>query len=327
MRADRLVYILLTMQQYGKTTARQLAEKLEVSERTVLRDMEALSAAGIPVIADRGSNGGWYLSEGYRTQLTGLNKGELQSLLVASPSAALADLGMHADYDSAFLKLLASLPPALRQDAEFTRQRLHVDGAGWHESGEACPHLPIVHSAVWEQRKLAFRYDKDEAGTERIVQPLGLVAKGSTWYAVAALPGEGGGLRSYRISRVKEARLLNETFERPGDFELSAYWAESTAAFKANLPRYPAVLRINERLLQRIRMARYAKIVRTEHADDGWLLADIEFQALDSACEYVLGLGAQIEVLEPAELRAAVIAQAKEIVALYGEQRGDLEAD
>jgi len=319
MRADRLVYILLTMQQRGKTTARQLAEKLEVSERTVLRDMEALGAAGIPVIADRGSNGGWYLAEGYRTQLTGLNRLELQSLLVANPSSALADLGMHADYEAAFLKLLASLPPALRQDAEFARQRLHVDGAGWHESGEACPHLPTVHAAVWEQRKLAFRYDKDEAGTERIAHPLGLVAKGSTWYAVAALPGEGG-LRSYRISRMKEARLLDETFERPADFELSTYWAESTAAFKANLPRYPAVVRINERLLQRIRMARYAKVIRTEHADDGWLLADIEFQALDSACEYVLGLGAQIEVLEPAELRAAVIAQVKAISAVYGER-------
>ncbi len=127
-----MLSILLLLQTNGRMTSRQLAEKLEVSERTIFRDMESLSMAGVPVFAERGSSGGWHLSEGYRTNLTGLKKDEIQSLLLMNPTGVLKDLGLDQDFDQAFLKLLAALPPSIRSDAEYVRQRIHIDGAGWH---------------------------------------------------------------------------------------------------------------------------------------------------------------------------------------------------
>ncbi|MDF2959963.1 MAG: YafY family transcriptional regulator, partial [Paenibacillus sp.] len=176
MRAERLLSILLCLQSYGKMTTRQLAEKVEVSERTITRDMEALSAAGIPIYALRGAAGGWSLSEGYRTNLTGLKAEEVQSLLLMNPSGIMNDLGLRSDFEGAFLKLLASLPPALRRDAEFMRERIHVDGAGWHQSEETFPYLAIVQEAIWEEKKLLIYYPKNGEITERLVEPLGLIA-------------------------------------------------------------------------------------------------------------------------------------------------------
>ncbi|MBP1990651.1 helix-turn-helix transcriptional regulator [Paenibacillus eucommiae] len=344
MRADRLLSILLLLQNHGRLSSRQLAEKLEVSERTIHRDMEALSASGIPVYAERGSNGGWALTEGYRTDLTGMKAGEIQALLLIRSSSLLSDLGMGADFEAAFQKLLAASPATVQKDAEYVRQRLHVDGAGWHQSNESLPHLAAVQEAVWEQRKLSIHYKRDGAVVQRIVHPLGLVAKRSVWYLVAAVYGkireigeiaESGEIakiegivgvveiegieemRTYRISRLLDAQMLEETFTPPADFDLAQYWGQSTEQFKSKLPRYPAHLRLSEKLLPRIAQERYIRVLHTYPAENGLIEAEVEFHTLESACEMLLGFGPLAEALAPAELRDRVISEARAIMALY----------
>src|SRR5688500_12144566 len=227
MRADRLVSIMLLWQLYRRLTAAELARRLEVSERTILRDMDALSTAGVPVTALRGTGGGWALAGGYRTNLTGLNAEEIQTLFAGLPDRLLSDLNLGRASDAAHVKLLAALPAAARAAAEYARSRIHVDVAGWGGADEALPHLPTIQEAVWQGRQLLFAYGSDcEGGAprERRVSPLGLVAKGGVWYLVAL---SGGEARSYRVSRVASARMTDEPCERPEGFDLAAFWAKS----------------------------------------------------------------------------------------------------
>jgi predicted DNA-binding transcriptional regulator YafY len=317
MRADRLLSILLLLQTHPRLTARDLAKRLEVSERTIHRDMEALGTAGVPVTAERGTGGGWSLLEGYRTNLTGLSEPEIQALLLAIPSRLLADLGLRQAADAALIKLLAALPAISRQTAEYARQRLHVDGAGWHEAAEAVPYLLPIQEAIWQERRLHLTYQRgDGTMVERLADPLGLVAKGGVWYLVAAVEGE---IRSYRVSRVQGVQMTEEPFVRPPDFDLAAYWAQSTADFKANLPRYPATLRADPAIVASMRQAdRYARVEHVGPLDaDGWLTLSMLFEEEHNACEYVLRFGPQVEVIEPASLRERVIRAAEGIVALY----------
>jgi predicted DNA-binding transcriptional regulator YafY len=237
MRADRLLSILLLLQMHQRITARELATRLEVSERTIHRDMEALSTAGIPVTAERGSSGGWSLLAEYSTNLTGLTEAEIQALFLTRPSHLLADLGLHQASEAAFIKLLAALPSLSRRDAEYVRQRIHIDATGWHHTDENVSCLATLQEAVWQERKVSLTYQRGDGPiVERMVDPLGLVAKGSTWYLVAAVDGE---VRTYRISRMQGASLTSEPCIRPRDFDLAAYWAQSSTNFVANLPRYP----------------------------------------------------------------------------------------
>lgn len=318
MRADRLLNLLLLLQNRGKMSSRQLAELLEVSERTIVRDIEALSAAGIPVYAERGSRGGWVLADSYRTNLTGMRPEEIVSLLLANHNELLKDLGIQGDFQAAYQKLLAAAPAPIRQDAELILERLHIDGAGWHASEEAFPWLSAVQEAVWAQRKLRIRYRKEEGITERIIHPLGLVAKRNVWY-VAAEQEPDGELRTFRISRLEEASLLDETFMRPEGFDLAAYWEQSTARFKSELPRYVARVRTTEAGLDRLRKERFIKVLQVENSDNqGQILAEVDLQTLDWACGVILRIGRDAEVLEPQELRERVISEAQAILALYG---------
>ncbi len=317
MRADRLLSILLLLQVHRRLTARTLAERLEVSERTILRDMEALGSAGVPVVADRGAGGGWRLLEGYRTDLTGLDPDEAQALFLAGPARLLADLGLDRAAEGALLKMLASLPSAARRSAEHARQRIHIDVTGWNRPGDAVPWLPALQEAVWQDRRIRFLYGRDdECPGERTVDPLGLVAKGSIWYLAAAIDGE---IRAYRVSRVQKAEILDEPCVRPEGFDLAAWWPQHSADFRANFPSYFATLRVPEALLPRMRYAgRFARIEGTEGPDEeGRLKVSIRFQLEEEAAEYALGLGAQVEVLEPQSLRERVIRMAREVVAFY----------
>ncbi len=315
MRADRLISILMLIQNYGKMTSRELAQKLEVSERTIFRDMEALSAAGIPVYAERGSSGGWSLSEGYQTSLTGLKSEEILTLLWAAPDQKLNDLGIQGNFQSAIQKLVAAAPKKIQQEVERVQQRIHIDGAGWHQSKETFPLLAAVQEAVWKEQKLRIHYQRNEDVVERVVAPLGLVAKRSIWYMIAEIEGE---LRTYRISRFVKADLLEGHFARPADFDLAQYWEQSTKQFTQNLPRYPAKLNVDMKLLPRLEQERYVQILHTEMlSNDGWTVAAVQFETKDSACEIVLSFGALVEVLEPVELRSQVAAAAQAIVQLY----------
>jgi predicted DNA-binding transcriptional regulator YafY len=316
MRADRLLSILLLLQVHRRMTARELAKRLEVSERTIHRDMQALSATGIPVTAERGSGGGWRLLENYRTNLTGLSLAEIQALFLTTPPTILADLGLHKASEAALIKLLAALPSLSRHTAEYARQRIYVDVTSWNRAEEAVPTLPALQEAVWQERKVHITYERTANLVERLVDPLGLVAKGSVWYLVAAVEGQ---VRSYRVSRIREARLLDQACNRPPDFDLAAYWAQSTANFKEHLPRYSAIVRVDPAILSYMRqVARYAHIEQINPPDaDGWVRLSIQFENEQGACENVVSFGAQIEVVEPASLREKVIQVAQDILTHY----------
>jgi predicted DNA-binding transcriptional regulator YafY len=322
MRADRLISILLLLQVHRRMTARELAHRLEVSERTVHRDMESLSMAGIPVYAERGVGGGWALVDEYRTNLTGLKREEIQALFLAGPHQLLADLGLEEASNAAMMKLLAAIPSTNRGDAEYARQRIHIDVTGWHRADEAVTHLPLIQQAVWQERKLEITYDRGECDTvERVVDPLGLVAKGSVWYLAAGVDGE---VRSYRVSRIRGARMKDEACARPEGFDLARYWEQSTTRFKASLPRYAATVRVSPEIFPRLGFAgRFARIEKTHEPDaEGWIRVEMRFDVEDIACEYVLSFGPQIEVIEPQGLREKVVAMARSVVEFYEQHRG-----
>ena len=319
MRADRLLSVLLLLQVHRRQTARELAQRLEVSERTIHRDMEALSAAGFPVFAERGSGGGWMLVEGYKTNLTGLNKDEIQALFLTKPLRLLADLGLAKASDAAMIKLSAALPSAHRDNAEHARQRIHIDIKGWNRSDEAVRLLPVLQQAVWQEQKLRFTYERTGCdAVERLADPLGLVAKGSVWYLVALVDGD---LRSYRVSRVLSAEVVDEPSIRPKGFDLAEYWEQSAVNFKAQLPRYLAVVRAHPDVYPRMSFAgRFARIEQAYPPDrDGWIKVAMRFDVEEMAIEYALSFGAKMEVVEPETLREKVITAAKSVITFYEE--------
>ena len=326
MRADRLLSILLLLQVHRRLTARELAKRLEVSDRTIHRDMDALSAAGFPVFAERGIGGGWMLVEGYRTNLTGLNKDEIQALFLTKPLRLLADLGLDKASDAALLKLSAALPSAHRDNAEHARQRIHVDITSWNRANESIQFLPIVQEAVWQERRLKFAYQRGGVcePVERLADPLGLVAKGSVWYLVAVVDGD---IRSYRVSRVLGAELTAQQCVRPKGFDLAEYWEQSTVSFKANLPQYRATVRAHPDIFPRMNFA--GRFARIEHADppdtDGWIRVAMRFDVEEIACEYALGFGSKMEVLEPDSLREKVVNAAKSVISFYAERRETID--
>lgn len=318
MRADRLLSVLLLLQVHRRMTARELASRLEVSDRTIHRDMEALSAAGFPVFAERGIGGGWMLVEGYRTNLTGLNRDEIQALFLTKPLRLLADLGLDKASNAAMLKLSAALPSAHRDSAEHARQRIHIDITGWNHSDEAVRQLPVLQQAVWQERRLNFTYERGGGcdPVARSADPLGLVAKGSVWYLVAAVDGD---IRSYRVSRVLSAELTGDPCVRPKGFDLAQYWAESTRNFKAQLPKYRATVRAHPDVFPRMSFAgRFGRIEHTYPPDpDGWIRIDMRFDVEEMACEYALSFGSNMEVVEPETLRKKVIDAAESLIAFY----------
>jgi predicted DNA-binding transcriptional regulator YafY len=323
MRADRLLSIMLLLQLYRRLTAGELARRLEVSERTIHRDMEALSTAGVPVTALRGSGGGWALVDGYRTNLTGLNAAEVRTLFSGLPPSLLADLKLDRDADAAHVKLLAALPPSSRADAEYARRRVHVDVAGWGGVEEAVPHLHTLQEAVWRGRKLLFAYGGDCAATaaERSVDPLGLVAKGGVWYLVAR--GADNEVRSYRVSRVARARVSEEECGRPEGFDLAAFWAGSVARLKSHAPQFRATLRAHRSVLHLLPYAgRFSRVESLGETDaGGWALVRMRFQFEEDAAGLALGFGTKVEVVEPAGLREKIVEMAAGVVAFY-EGRG-----
>lgn len=304
VRADRLLSILLLLQAHGRMPARALADRLEVSERTVHRDMEALAIAGVPVFAEAGRHGGWSLLDSYRTDLTGLTEAELRSLVIASAPGVLADLGLGQAADRALIKLLAGLPEARRRAAESARGYLYVDPTGWRRAEEAAPFLPTLELALRTGRQIAIAYERafDRSIVDRVANPLGLVAKGSVWYLAATVEGKA---RTYRASRLRSVTILDAPAERPGDFDLASFWTASSAEFRAALPVFRVVLRVAPDALPRVRLGwRYAALeTEGEPGADGWVECAIRADSLDIATECVITLGGGAVVVEPAEVR------------------------
>jgi predicted DNA-binding transcriptional regulator YafY len=323
MRASRLISVLLLLQTRGRLTARQLADELEVSIRTVYRDIEELSASGIPVFADRGAHGGFQLVEGYRTKLTGLTPEEAEALFLSGYPGPAAQLGLGTVLAAAQLKVLAALPPELRSRASRINQRFHIDAPGWFQEPESAAYLQPIAEAVWSDRRLHMHYRRgsDEGVVvERVVDPLGVVLKGGVWYMVARADK---GNRTYRVSRILDLDILDEKFERPDDFDLASYWDTSVAAYQDSMPSFEAVIRVRNPDLDRLATAfgvptaRAALEAAGEPDADGWRTLRVRLEDLWRAEPAVLMLGADAEVLEPPELREKLAEAAKGLARVY----------
>lgn len=319
MRADRLISILLLLQNNERMTTRELAKDLEVTERTIHRDMEALSAAGIPVLAERGKFGGWRLLEKYRTNLTGLKADEIKTLLLSPSFQHLVDLGFSEDWKEARQKLLAAIPAPLKDDVKDISNRIHIDTSTWRQTPREMKSFGIIQQAVWEEKKLQIQYEKaDKQTSDRIVEPLGLVAKGNTWYLIAAYDEK---IKNYRVSRIVDAELINEKFSRPSDFDLADYWQESKQTFISSLPKFVVEVEMSPSIIQRIKFTgRFVQVINMDNPKvNGWFAASLCFDTEQEAREYILGFGDQIKIVSPVSLRKSVRGMAEGVVNLYSE--------
>lgn len=319
MRADRLLSLLMLLQSRGKTTAEVLAAELEVSVRTIYRDVEALSMAGVPVYAERGPGGGVALIDSYRTNLTGLNKDEVRALFILSIPAPLDQLGVTGELKAALRKLSAALPAANRHDEIFIRQRIHLDAVWWFQQQEAVPYLQTLQKAVWEDRKLWLKYrSRFDTEVERLVDPYGLVAKSGIWYVVCARDDL---MRVYRVSRIQDVQLTDAHFQRPGNFDLATFWREWCTRFEESRPTYPVIARVAPGLVPHLPSifgaALRETIAQTTPDAEGWLTLELPFETLEAARERILGFGNAIEIVEPEALRCSVLDFAEQIVTLY----------
>ena len=326
MRADRLIALALLLQARGRMTAEDLAERLEVSVRTVYRDLDALSAAGVPVYADRGPHGGIALPDGYRVDLTALNPHEASALFLSAVPGRLADLGVGQVLEGALRKLSAALPPDTRQHAERARQRVHVDPRGWFGTAEPVPHLHTIQDALSQDRRLLLHYVRPTgAAVSRLVDPLGLVVKVSVWYLVASLV-EADELRVFRVSRLREVTISDEPAQRPPGFDLPTYWDDWCAHFGRTLPQYPVTLRVAPDFLPEL----HRRLWRVGQSDvprdaaglsagaDGWVtLPPVDMEHFEQALEGVLSAGSQVEVVDPPALRQAVAEHAGALATRY----------
>ncbi|MBC7767230.1 MAG: YafY family transcriptional regulator [Phycisphaerales bacterium] len=319
MRSSRLLSILLLLQSRGRLSAQALADEFEVSVRTIYRDIDNLSAAGVPVYAERGRDGGFQLLDGYKTQLTGLTAGEAEALLFAGLPGPAADLGLADAMADAQLKLMAALPRDKRESAERIASRFHLDPVGWYQHAERAELLPSLAAAVWTTQRIRVRYESWKGMVERDLDPLGLALKGGVWYLVARA---GGKPRVYRISNVRTLDVLGETFTRPRDFKLAAYWKVWAADFEARLYTGRAQVRVTALGLKRLGASAPAvseMAQRTASRPDraGWRRAEIPIESIDHAASELLKLGAEIEVLGPPDLRSSISAIASTLAALY----------
>jgi predicted DNA-binding transcriptional regulator YafY len=330
MRASRLVSILLLLQARGRMTAAQLAAELEVSVRTVYRDVDSLHEAGIPLYGDAGHRGGYQLLDGYRTRLTGLNADEAQALSLAGLPGPAAELGLGPMLAAGQLKLLAALPPGLVEQVGRVQARFHLDAPGWYGRAQEVPLLPVIANAVWAGRALQVRYRrwKEPTDVDRRLEPYGLVLKAGRWYLVAA-PGP----RTYRVDQILDLRVLEEEFGVPEGFELARYWQAYLTDFRAHLHQADAVVRlapgaaaqlsgpaaaaVAEAVAAAVAEAAAAAVSEAGEAG-GWIRAVVPIESVEQACREFLALGPDIEVLEPAALRARMAATAQATAARYG---------
>jgi predicted DNA-binding transcriptional regulator YafY len=303
MRASRLVSFLLVLQTRGQLTAAELAERLDVSERTVQRDAQELAAAGVPITSVRGPAGGYRLDRGYRTRLTGLDAAEAEALFVGPA----AELGLGRELAAARLKLLASLPAELQERASRASQLFHVDTRGWFREEDRVPALSVLASALWRGQRLDIRYREGARVVSRRLDPLGLVLKAGVWYLLARRRGEE---RVYRVSRIVSARERPEDCERPADFDLADAWAERSGAFERSRPQVEVTVRVPR---GQVRFLRGARVV--EDGERPTVVAS--FDGLDRAFHELLAYGPHAEVVAPVELRERIARAARETAELY----------
>lgn len=324
MRASRLLSLLLLLQSRGRMTAQQLADELEVSVRTVYRDVEALSASGVPLYGDAGHAGGYQLLDGYRTRLTGLTAAEAEALFLAGLPGPAAELGLGSVLTAATLKLRASLPASLRDQAGRLTERFYLDAPGWYSRAEEAPYLTAVTSAVWDRQVIQVTYRRWKEPTEvtRRLEPHGLVLKAGTWYVVARCNAV---MRTYRVDQIVAAAPCGSVFTPEPGFDLAGYWHSYLTEFRRHLYTGHAVIRLSSDGVRRMRHLLSAAAVTavetagTADADD-WVRARVPIESPDHALAEFLRLGADIEILEPAELRERAATTVRAMAAVYDRQ-------
>ncbi|MEU9444383.1 WYL domain-containing protein [Streptomyces sp. NPDC048304] len=326
MRAARLIKMVLLLQSRPVMTAAELARELEVSERTVQRDAQALSEAGVPVYADRGRAGGYRLVGGYRTRLTGLARSEAEALFLSGVPGALREMGLQDAASAARLKVSAALLPSLRDAPDSAAQRFHLDAPAWFREPETPALLPALAEAVWDDRRVTARYRRGEDEVQRLLEPYGLVLKAGVWYLCARV-AEGGAhrtYRTYRIDRFSAVHTLEERFTRDPDFDLPGHWAEQAERFARSILRAEAVVRLSPQGVRMLRWAvdpvaaREALSGPAEPDGTGWVTVTLPVESEEVAHAQLTALGTEAEVLAPPGLRERFAGDAARLAALYG---------
>ena len=318
MRAARLINLVLLLQAHGTLTAAELARELEVSERTVYRDVVALSAAGIPVYAEQGRAGGYRLVGGYRTRLTGLSRAEAEALFLAGLPGPANDMGLAEPVRQVRRKMLAALPAGLREASEQAGQRFHLDAPGWFGDQEPPPLLAELARAVWQDQVVTMGYQRHGEVT-RTLDPYGLVLKNGVWYLVGRV---GDDLRSYRVDRITAVTPTGQTFDRDPDFDLPSFWQRRAAEFVRQMLRDTITVRLSSIGLHQLRHVTEQPAVQdalaaAEPDPDGWIRTRLPVESLEVAYSIMLALGPEAEVLEPGELRDRLAAAADRMRELY----------
>lgn len=320
MRASRLLSIMMLLQARGRMSAESLADELEVSVRTIYRDIDQLSAAGVPVYADIGRNGGFALLDGWRTRLTGLTAPEARALFLSGLPGPASELGLGDEVAAAELKLLAALPADWQSEATRMSSRFHLDPRGWFSTGPRPEFLKAVAEAVWSETRIAIRYDSWSQISERTVEPLGLVLKGGIWYLVARREDR---MRTYRMSQILALTSTGERFERPGDFDLPKHWQESTAQFEREVYVGVARVRATRSGVSRLKdiSQRCKEAIETQELvfdADGLAELDVPIEEERWASREMTRVGAEVEVLGPETLRARMVEIAARLAKSYG---------
>jgi len=327
LRADRLLSLLMLLQNRGRMSARELAVELEVSERTIYRDIDALGTTGVPIYGEPGREGGYALLDSYRTTLTGLSESEVRALFMLSIPAPLADLGVSREFKAALLKLTAALPAAHRQGEEKVRQRFYLDSTWWDRDEGPVPHLQVLHQAVWNDRRVILKHQPmpEALAMERKVDPYGLVAKSGAWYLVFGLSDNPPELRSPRVHRVGDlldVRSTGEAFARPDDFELESFWKEWCAVRTEERRFYRVLVRVAPTMVNRLPWY-FGDGIRRRMGEvgppdaDGWVRLELFFDYFEVARARLMAFGQALEVLEPEPLRLSILDHAQQLIKLY----------
>ena len=322
MKASRLLSILMLLQTQGRLSAGALARTLEVSERTILRDVDQLSAAGVPVWGERGRHGGFQLRAGWTTELTGLTEAEAGALLLAGLPGPATELGLGDAAVSTRLKLLASVPAPLREGAATVAERLHIDPVDWYRAPDAAAFLREAAHGVWHRRRVRVDYESWRGRVRRELEPLGLVLKAGAWYLVAREAGTSEP-RTYRLASVLRLEVGASTFRRPRSFDLARWWQASSARFEAALRPLEARVQVSPRAMGWLVQARTRFTPLTPGPDDrpmpeGWRLIALPIESIDHGARQMVGYGAELEVLGPAALRDEVRRVAAAVFRLHG---------
>ncbi|MEP7042156.1 MAG: YafY family protein [Dokdonella sp.] len=321
MLASRLLSILMLLQTRGRMSAAELAAEFEVGVRTIHRDIDQLSAAGIPVYAERGRHGGFLLQDGYRTLLNGLDQSEAETLFLAGLPGPVAQLGLADVLSSARLKLLAALPARIQPGADRIATRFHLDAKTWFHDVDQLPSLPIVARAVWDERMLKLRYRRagDTDARSRTLGPLGLVLKGGIWYLVAQ---SGTSVRTYRVANIHAAEICADAFTRPRSFDLAAHWDNAVRAYEAGVYHEQAEVRISPAGMKRLELlGPYVTSAAAATAGKpdrrGWVRCTLPIESHDFGVRELMRLGEDVIVLGPPALRTRLARTVERIARLH----------